>query len=201
MDIVSVWGEVGRRLEARGLVHGAVSETGLRRCALEFELSCNPVYPMPGLREVLNGLVHRGLPLGLVSNAQFFTPVVLGHFLGRSRDRSGDHAATVSESPPPPFAPDLTVFSYRHLRAKPDLHLFHLAGRALRDRGIPPGEALYVGNDMLNDVLASSRAGFRTALFAGDARSLRLREDREETAGLVPDAVLTDLRQLPGLLA
>ncbi len=190
VDIVEVWREIVRRLEREGLARPS-PRTDPRRCALSFELACNPVYPMPGMRSVLEKLSERGLALGIVSNAQFFTPLIMGHILG------GGPKAPL---PLPLFASDLLVYSYRHLRAKPDPYLFHLAGRALGRRGIAPHEALYLGNDMLNDVYAAAQAGLHTALFAGDARSLRLREDRPETAGLEPDAVLTDLRRLPGLL-
>jgi putative hydrolase of the HAD superfamily len=41
----------------------------------------------------------------------------------------------------------------------------------------------------------------KTVLFAGDQRSLRLREDRTEVAGLIPDAIITELRQLPGIIS
>ena len=62
--------------------------------------------------------------------------------------------------------------------------------------GISAAEALYVGNDMLNDITPAHALGFRTALFAGDARSLRLRENDERVAGIEPDLVLTDLAQI-----
>ena len=57
-----------------------------------------------------------------------------------------------------------------------------------------------VGNDVRNDILAARRAGLRGALFAGDARSLRLRRDDPACAGLEPDLVLTELPQLPAAL-
>ena len=44
---------------------------------------------------------------------------------------------------------------------------------------------------------ARARAGLRTALFAGDARSLRLRRDDPRCAAVCPDLVLTGLSQLP----
>ena len=38
--------------------------------------------------------------------------------------------------------------------------------------------------------------GFKTALFAGDGRSLRPRESDDRCRGLSPDLIVTDLRQL-----
>jgi putative hydrolase of the HAD superfamily len=63
-------------------------------------------------------------------------------------------------------------------------------------RGIRHDEVLYVGNDMLNDIMPANSVGFRTALFAGDARSLRLREDEPSVRGSTPDLVVTDLLDL-----
>lgn len=70
-----------------------------------------------------------------------------------------------------------------------------------QNQGVQSHQILYVGNDMLNDILPASKTGFRTALFAGDARSLRLRSDEAACRGLEPDTVLTDLRQLSYCIA
>ena len=49
---------------------------------------------------------------------------------------------------------------------------------------------------MLNDILPATKCGFRTALFAGDARSLRLRDQDSRVADITPDIIATDLAQL-----
>ena len=86
----------------------------------------------------------------------------------------------------------------RKLReAKPSERLVQTAlGRLEEREGIKPSEVLYVGNDMLNDILPADRAGCRTALSAGDGRSFRLREGEPRVAGINPDLVVTDLLQL-----
>ena len=53
---------------------------------------------------------------------------------------------------------------------------------------------------MLNDILPARSAGFQTALFAGDRRSLRLRRDDPRCTNLKPDMILTDLFQFAELL-
>jgi putative hydrolase of the HAD superfamily len=53
---------------------------------------------------------------------------------------------------------------------------------------------------MLNDIFAASRAGFRTALFAGDRRSLRLRDGDSRVAGVSPDRVIRELKDVIPLL-
>ena len=49
-------------------------------------------------------------------------------------------------------------------------------------------EVLYVGNDILNDILKNiwpaATVGWETALFAGDKRSLRLRTDDQRVMGV-----------------
>jgi putative hydrolase of the HAD superfamily len=79
--------------------------------------------------------------------------------------------------------------------------MFKLAAEVFSRREILPASVLYVGNDMCNDILPAKTIGFQTALFAGDRRSLRRRADDDCCRGLVPDAIVTDLRQLTGIPA
>lgn len=188
IEIRRTWAAVLFELRLRGLLREIPTADRIEHLAVEFESRVNPVWPMPGAADTLARLRAQGLRLGIVSNAQFFTPLLFGALLGAAPDALG-------------FDPDACAWSYRRLEAKPAPGLFDEALAALRGRhGIEPGEVLYVGNDLLNDIWAARQAGCRTALFAGDCRSLRLREDEPRCAGLRPDAVLTALDQLPGLL-
>ena len=154
------------------------------RLAVEYECRVNPVWPMPGLAQTLDDLRRRPLVLGIVSNAQFYTPLMLECFLGA---RLGDLG----------FDTACCAWSYRLLEAKPSARIYESALAAMeRIHGIAPREVLYVGNDVRNDIWPASLTGCRTALFAGDARSLRLREDDPHCAGLVPDRIVTELRQI-----
>jgi putative hydrolase of the HAD superfamily len=74
--------------------------------------------------------------------------------------------------------------------------LYERAVEALRNKNIAPANALYVGNDMLNDIYPAQQAGFQTALFAGDRHSLRLRENDLRCRSLSPDLFIIDLRDL-----
>ena len=49
---------------------------------------------------------------------------------------------------------------------------------------------------MLNDMWTAAENGIRYALFAGDRRSLRLREGNTRCDRLKPEAIFTDLRQI-----
>ena len=165
----------------------SVNKYAASKVAIEYEMRVNPVAAMPGLDETLTTIGERGLQLGIVSNAQAFTPALFGPLTGRSAADWG-------------FADDLCVWSYAHRRAKPGTFLYEQMAERLAAYDITPAHTLYVGNDMRNDVWPASRVGFRTALFAGDARSLRLREDDPDVAGITADVVVTDLRQLLDVL-
>jgi putative hydrolase of the HAD superfamily len=154
------------------------------RLAVEYECRVNPVWPMPGLARLLEDLRGRGLALGIVSNAQFYTPLMLEDFLGASLEDLG-------------FDARCCAWSYRLLEAKPSTRIYQEALSGLeRVHRIVPSEVLYVGNDLRNDIWPASVTGCRTALFAGDARSLRLREDDPRCAGVIPDRIVTELRQI-----
>ena len=142
---------------------------------------------MPAAADVLAELLQRGLVLGIVSNAQYFTQFLFDALLNSSLAELG-------------FSSSLLYFSYAHGQAKPGQYLFDLARDQLRDQQIEAHQAVYVGNDMLNDVQGASGAGFRTALFAGDRRSLRLRQDDERRDDSQPDLVIQDLSQLMSCL-
>ena len=173
VDIIRIWQDV---------LPGTTEEQ-VRDFAVEFEILSNPTYPMPNLTEVLTACRKSAARMGLISNAQFYTPLLFNWFLGADIDRLG-------------FDPRLVFFSFQHGRAKPGKYLYQLAGEALRQIMIQPSSVLYVGNDMRNDIHPAKQAGFRTALFAGDARSLRMREDEPICSALEPDLVVTDLNQL-----
>ena len=177
VDVRTIWREV---------VSTPVTREQIDVLAVEYECRVNPVWPMPGLADVLTILRQRGLLLGIVSNAQFYTPLLFEACLGQPHPRLG-------------FADPLCVWSYRQREAKPAPGMFAPVVEELHRLGIPPEQAVYVGNDMLNDIRTASRAGFRTCLFAGDRRSLRLREDDDRCRGLHPDRVITTLHQLTGI--
>lgn len=163
---------------------GSPEPEALERLAVEYECRTNPVWPMPGLARVLSSLAHRGLRLGVVSNAQFYTPLLFEALLGASPEALG-------------FTPELCAWSYRHGQAKPSLALFETVRDRLRqDHRVEPAQTLYVGNDMLKDMMPAAAIGWRTVLFAGDRRSLRLRENDPRCSDLHPDAVIDHLEQL-----
>jgi len=94
------------------------------------------------------------------------------------------------------FHNDLIIFSYKFGHAKPSTFLFQLAAKKLNNMNIRKNSVLYIGNDMLKDIYPAKMAGFKTALFAGDSRSLKMRKDDPKCKNLSADIILTDLSQL-----
>jgi len=153
------------------------------RFAIQFEFIADPVYPMPGLEAALEDCRARTAAMGIISNAQSFTPCLFRWLLDRDVAQLG-------------FDPELVLMSHRFGRAKPSAVLFAEAARRLHARAIQPAAVLYVGNDMLKDIYPAQRCGFQTALYAGDARSLRWHREDPRCRGLEPDVIITDLGQL-----
>jgi len=183
VDIVEIWGKFFTRFVA-----GSVDHERLRGFACEYECRVNPVWPYPGLKETLESLRSRRIPLGIVSNAQFYSPLMIEAFLEASLPELG-------------FDERLLVWSFECRLGKPSVELYEEQAQRLNSaHGIKPHECLYVGNDMLKDIWAAKQAGFRTALFAGDQRSLRLRKDDDRCSNLIPDRTIAALDQLSDIL-
>ncbi len=183
VEILTIWKAVFERL-AKDLPEHELSWQQLYQFAVEYENRVNPVWPMPGLKEILSTLRARGKILGIVSNAQFYTPLLFHTFLGGSPKALG-------------FDPHCCAWSYQLLEAKPSTRLFKkILDNLERIHNIPAAQTLYIGNDLLNDVWPANRLGCKTALFAGDQRSLRLREGDERCDTVKPDLIIDDLKQL-----
>lgn len=166
VDIVALWHELLPDLDD--------PET----FALAADCALHPVWPMPGAADAVVELERRGLELGIISNAQRHTPWLLERLLG---------GVAI-------FDPALCRYSWEKRRAKPDPVLFESVRTELLQRNIGPHETLYIGNDVRNDIVPARACGFLTALFAGDARSLRPRNETQDSCGA--DLVLTHWDQL-----
>ena len=181
VDIVAAWRRVLHHRHVDFRDHATWNTIEL---AAEYESTVNPTWPMPGARRLLSDLKSAEIPLGVVSNAQIFTLPLLEDLLAeRDLARGG-------------FDLDLCMFSNRFRHSKPGPRLFEALATGLSRRGLRPDQALYVGNDMLNDIWAASQVGLKTAWFAGDARSCRRRADDSRCESLRPNLVLTELMQL-----
>jgi len=187
VEIREIWQQLIEEGNKSGWLSGAVTPRQIELAAVRFECRVNPVWPMPGMKSALDKLRATSFTLGIVSNAQFYTPIMLEAFTGQSLESLG-------------FDPTLCVWSYLGLRGKPSAELFPELLLTLKERGLSSDECLFVGNDMLNDIWTAKQAGLKTCLFAGDRRSLRLRETDVRCSDLKPDAIMTELAQLGEIL-
>jgi len=178
VEILQVWRET---LKNAG--HSSPPSQALVNASCTMEAIANPTWPMRGAAETLDAFSHRKFKQGIVSNAQFFTIDLVESLTGTSLNQG-------------PFDLDLCVFSNRYRQSKPGPRLFEVLVRMLERFDIHPDQAIYVGNDMLNDVWAAQQAGLKTAWFVGDARSARRRDSDERCRSISPDLIVTDLRQL-----
>jgi putative hydrolase of the HAD superfamily len=187
------WPEVdGPSVFARAL--GFDLENGARAC-VAWECSVNKCRAMPGAAEFLAACRERALPLGIVSNAQFYTPMFIEAAFGVPMTGLLRSGAVDGLG----FDDELSMWSFQTGWAKPDGRMFDVLAGALERRGIHRHRVLYIGNDALNDCAAAGEAGFMTALFAGDSRSFKSRAGEPRVEAWPPSTVAVswaDLRRI-----
>ena len=159
------------------------------RAAYFFDASIQYNYLYPGIADCLTKLSEAHLVQGIISNAQFYTPIQLRRLLREALQRDNVELEDF-------FDESLVFFSYELGYSKPNQGAFQKANRVLAQRGIKPEEVVYIGNDMLNDVWAAARAGWRTILFAVDESQTTLRSDEPNCTQVQPDAVVTNAESL-----
>jgi putative hydrolase of the HAD superfamily len=141
----------------------------------------------PGVVDALVKLRAGNLRLGIVSNAQFYTPIDLSLFV---RDQSSGRIEDYREL----FDDDLTYFSFEYGVAKPGRLLFEKLFNALYECQILPSQTVFVGNDLESDIRPAQELGLRTAFFCGDRLSAFVHDAGGE---VIPDVAFTDYASLP----
>jgi len=141
----------------------------------------------PGVTSALRALREANFHLGIVSNAQFYTPIDLTLFV---RDRAGGRLDDYLEL----FDTELTFFSYEYGVAKPNQLLFRKLYDALYELHILPSQTVYAGNDLSLDIKPASEAGMKTAFFCGDQKTAFVHDLEGE---VIPDISFTDWTELP----
>ncbi len=186
--ITDIWRQTLTKLVNEKLIFTDITDELILEIATYFECFTNPVWPMPELLRLMKVLNEKNIVLGIISNAQFYTPLLFKALTNLYLEDIG-------------FKPELIQYSFKHKEAKPSLKMFHNIHSKLKSvYNIAPDSTLYIGNDMLNDIYSANSVGFKTALFAGDERSLRLREDNKGISNLNPNFIITDLMQIPDLI-
>lgn len=182
VDIISVWKSVIRDLKSKG-EFSSIDEKQVPELLTDYVTRYDEPWLMPGLTTTLDQLRFTDKDIGIISNSQFYTPLTLEALTDKPITELG-------------FEKEKCFWSYAEDVAKPSVEFYKRAVSYLKTIGIKSEEILFVGNDMLNDIYPAQKTGFKTALFAGDKRSLRLRESDERCKGLEPDIVITELTQI-----
>ncbi len=187
IDIIKVWEVCMNTAENSGWVK-ATEDINIKLLTVVFEMLGNKVFPMPGMNDTLQKLFKSNIPVGIVSNAQFYTPLLMNYFINNEITEI-EHIHGFDE--------EISVYSYKILRSKPDVTLFEILARALKTKyNLNPNEVIFVGNDMLKDIWTASQVGFKTVLYTADKRSLRLRKTDERCINLEADYIIDDLSQI-----
>lgn len=147
----------------------------------------------PDIAQCLDDLNRAGLIQGIISNAQFYTPLRLRHLLRQDLKRDDLELDSF-------FTEPLVYFSYELGYSKPNPLAFQKAISYLKTQGITTDKALFIGNDMLNDIAAARENGFQTMLFGADKSQTKLREDEERCRHVQPDAIVTQANQIAQLI-
>ncbi|MEM8866718.1 MAG: HAD family hydrolase [Verrucomicrobiota bacterium] len=183
VDILRVWADFIEELQDTAAIQLS-TDIDPSLLAVDYESRVNPIQPMPALSETLATLQARGLVMSIISNAQFYTPLLFDTFLEKDLSELG-------------FCLDSAVWSYAMLEGKPSTALYINSAQLLqKHHGIQPEHVLYVGNDMRNDIWPAKEVGYKTALFAGDRLSLRRRVGDPLDNGSQADVEITSLDQI-----
>ena len=183
VNICDVWQDYLNELFSNGSIDGDITERSIMKLIVRHECNVAPVWPQKNVLQAIRAIQDSGINLGTITTAQFYTPIIMEALFQNSLDTLG-------------FKHPICVWSYEHQHRKPSELLYNVCVDGLKGLGINVSEAVYVGNDVLNDMLPASKCGFKTALFAGDERSLRLHLDRDDCKKFKPNIIFNDFSQL-----
>ena len=110
----------------------------------------------PDVILTLKKLKEQGLKLGIVSNAQFYTEIDMNNLLSKDSGIKSLYDL---------FDKNLVLMSYKLGYSKPNPKAFIILKKKLKKIGIKPNQTLYIGNDMIKDVLTAKKQFFKTCLF------------------------------------
>lgn len=151
-----------------------------REVALYFEQHANPKELQPQAFETLTALQQRGIRQGIISNAQFYTPIELSELLRRESECQICTYESI-------FEPALSFFSFNVGVAKPDLTAFRAAVEILTFANIMPDDCAFVGDSLVNDIAPARHVGFKAVLYAPHGAT---------DTTIKPDLVVHNLLQL-----
>lgn len=191
VKIEDVWKAILLMLKRRGYVYphktGGDDDIAARCIAYYYNFHVFRRRLYPGVTDALCALKNAGMKLGILSNAQFYTPIDLTLLL---RDQSKGAIEDMGQL----FDHDLVFYSYEYNMAKPSQLLFRKLFDALYECHALPAQTLLVGNDLASDIQPAKEAGMKTALFTGDDQCAFLHDLEKSVA---PDLTFPHWDELP----
>ncbi|HEX3020498.1 MAG TPA: HAD family hydrolase [Chitinispirillaceae bacterium] len=195
VKIEEVWNIIIMLLKRRGYKpqeYSAAPEEDLSRyLAFSYNFYSLGRELFDGVVEALSKLKENNIVLGILSNAQFYTPLDLTLLI---REQSKGKIDDFNEL----FEPDLTFFSFEYGVAKPNQVLFRRLYDALYEYQILPSQTVLVGNDLLLDIQPAVEAGMKTALFTGDRDGVFTHDLSDK---VIPDISFQSWDQLSALIS
>jgi len=146
-----------------------------RFAAAYYELATNRITLRPGVQSGIETLSREGYSQGILSNSQFYTPVVLKHALGANAWAA--------------FEPGLLFWSYQLGAAKPDPAPFAHAEAALRAHGIESQHIYLIGDSLENDIAPARARGWKTILLDEYAAQTAHDKRQRQQGNALPDKI------------
>ncbi|HUR55808.1 MAG TPA: HAD hydrolase-like protein [Gemmataceae bacterium] len=186
-----VWDDIVKKLQQKeytfdATTYGSIDDY-VKKMAYFFHASIQGSGPYPGAADAVRMIAEGGRAQGLLADGQAFTAAQLQRCL-----RVEDPGFETDKY----FPAALRIISGEKKAKKPSDTLFKLAAQAAAGRGISPSEVLHVGSNLARDIAPAKKAGFRTALFAGDKTSLSATPEQLKDPAFRPDVMVTELTQV-----
>lgn len=195
VKIEQVWGIIVMLLKRRGYKPQQfidASESDIPRyLAFSYNFYSLGRQLFDGVVDALAKLKENNMILGILSNAQFYTPIDLTLLI---REQSNGKYDDFYEL----FDPDLTFFSFEYGVAKPNQILFRRLFDALYEYQILPSQTVLVGNDLLLDIQPAMEAGMKTAFFTGDRDGAFVHDLSEK---IIPDISFQSWDEFPSMVS
>ncbi len=195
MQSEKIWDAIIKKLQMKDykydVGHYGSQAEYVKKIAYFFQASLQGVEGYPRLAETLEAVANQGVLQGLLGDGQCFT---YGQ-LQRCVQLENPNATLAMWVPT-----NLGCVSYEIQGRKPSDTLFRKAIETLAKKGIDPEEILHVGSNLVRDIAPAKKWGLKTALFAGDKRSLVAPSDLLKDPNHRPDALITELPQVLDLI-
>lgn len=196
VNLVPIWRMILERLKSdytwdRGS-YGNLDQYA-EKVAFFFHACLQGVKAYPQALEALQSVAQADIVQGLACNAQ---PFSLVHLI------RGLHAQAQGDAPRlgDLLNRDCLSVSFRVGVKQPSATLMSNSARQFERLDITPEHVLFIGSRLKEEIAPAKKAGYWTALYAGDKNSLQASAAEMQDANVRPDRILTNLGQIRQIL-